>query len=639
LKPPAGFIYLLGRAATPGAAETRQFLTRNRVGFRWVDVDDDPLARLLSAHRALDNVRFPCALFEDGSMLEGPAQFMRTRFVPATGHGAVEAVSADEQQAYRESKLFKHELATRTGLPTRPQHELYDVAILGAGPAGLTTALYAASDGLRTLVIEALAPGGQAGTSARIENYPGFPDGISGAELAASIHAQALRLGAEILVGVELLRAMPGESSRFALELTGGETVQAHAAVAANGVHYRRLEAPGVDGLIGAGVHYGSSPAEATLCRNCDVVVVGGANSAGQAALSLAERRPQRHRRLPLGLAGPRHVEVPRRPHRGAREDRGAQSCRGGRGSRGRTARVGRGPRRRARREGRGRSGRALRHDRCAADDRGRRRLATPRRPRVPGHRTRPARAGATRMAARTSTSPPPSAKAPWPSPSSTNISATSPERLAIRRGLWIGTKLTTNVVSRIATNAAVPLARASTSGRMSLPFFNQAIPQADNDGNADTIADPSWQPLGATPNFPEYPSAHACHSTAVVEALDAFFGNDKVSLTLASHAPGVTARTRTYGRVHNVVRTSTGHASSSASASGTPICKAPRSDANSGATSPTTTSSLSALRTIGHEAGVVAGRGSPDRRSQSPSPSPRLPARAAGRSPRWGSP
>jgi thioredoxin reductase (NADPH) len=201
----------------------------------------------------------------------------------------VAAISAGEEEAYRETKLFKHELATRTGLPTRPQHELYDVAILGAGPAGLTAALYAASEGLRTLVIEALAPGGQAGTSARIENYPGFPDGIGGAELAASIHAQTLRLGAEILVGVEVLRAMPGEHARFALELTGEETVEAHTAVAANGVHYRRLEAPGVDGLIGAGVHYGSSPAEVTLCRNCDVVVVGGANSAGQAALSLAD--------------------------------------------------------------------------------------------------------------------------------------------------------------------------------------------------------------------------------------------------------------------------------------------------------------------------------------------------------------
>ena len=109
---------------------------------------------------------------------------MRTRFVPATGHGAVTEVSAEDQRAYLETELFKTELATRVGLPTRPQHELYDVAILGAGPAGLTAALYAASEGLRTLVVEALAPGGQAGTSARIENYPGFPDGISGAELA-----------------------------------------------------------------------------------------------------------------------------------------------------------------------------------------------------------------------------------------------------------------------------------------------------------------------------------------------------------------------------------------------------------------------------------------------------------------------
>jgi thioredoxin reductase (NADPH) len=289
LKPPGGPIYLLGRAATPGAAETRQFLSRNGVSFRWVDVDDDPLVRVLAPAAALDSVRMPCLLFPDGSILEGPRRFMRTRFVPAMQHGAVSAVSAEDQQAYLETKLFKHELATRVGLPTRPQRELYDVAILGAGPAGLTSALYAASEGLRTLVVEALAPGGQAGTSPRIENYPGFPDGVSGAELAASIHAQATRLGAEVLVGAELLGAMPGESGTLEFELTGGTTVRARAGIAANGVHYRRLEAPGVDELIGAGVHYGSSPLEAALCRNCDVVVVGGANSAGQAALQLAD--------------------------------------------------------------------------------------------------------------------------------------------------------------------------------------------------------------------------------------------------------------------------------------------------------------------------------------------------------------
>ena len=289
MKPPGGPIYLLGRAATPGAAETRQFLSRNGVSFRWVDVDDDPLVRVLAPAAALESVRMPCVLFPDGTILEGPGRFMRTRFIPATQHGAVPAVSDEDQRAHLETKVFKHELATRAGLPTRPHHERYDVAILGAGPAGLTAALYAASEGLRTLVVEALAPGGQAGTSARIENYPGFPNGISGAELAESTYAQARRLGAEVLVGVELVTAGPGGDRTLAMELTSGAAIRARAGVAANGAHYRRLEAPGVDRLIGAGVHYGSSPREAELCRGQDVVVVGGANSAGQAALHLAD--------------------------------------------------------------------------------------------------------------------------------------------------------------------------------------------------------------------------------------------------------------------------------------------------------------------------------------------------------------
>jgi thioredoxin reductase (NADPH) len=153
----------------------------------------------------------------------------------------------------------------------------------------VTAALYAASEGLRTLVVEALSPGGQAGTSARIENYPGFPDGISGAELAESTYAQARRLGAEVLVGVELVTAGPGADGTLAMELTSGAAIRARAGIAANGAHYRRLEAPGVERLIGAGVHYAFSPGEARLCRGCDVVVVGGANSAGQAALHVAD--------------------------------------------------------------------------------------------------------------------------------------------------------------------------------------------------------------------------------------------------------------------------------------------------------------------------------------------------------------
>jgi thioredoxin reductase (NADPH) len=258
------------------------------VPHQWVDVGRDPLLRFVGAAGEVGDVRFPLVVFADGSTLEGPERFMRTRIVPSTQGDSMRTVSPEDQQAYRETAMFKHQLASRVGLPTRPQHELYDVVILGAGPAGLTAALYAASEGLRTLAVEAVAAGGQAGTSARIENYPGFPQGVSGAELAESICLQAVRLGAEILIGAELLSTGLAEDGTLALQLTSGDTVVARTGIAATGVHWRRLEAPGVDGLIGAGVHYGSSPGDAPLYRDGDVFIVGGANSAGQAALHLA---------------------------------------------------------------------------------------------------------------------------------------------------------------------------------------------------------------------------------------------------------------------------------------------------------------------------------------------------------------
>lgn len=257
--------------------------------FQWVDIDHDPLVSLLSGTRALEGKQFPFVVFADGSTLEGPPRYMRTRFVRATGRGAGASVSTGDQQAYLDTALFKHELATRVGLPTTPKQSVYDVVVLGAGPAGLTAALYAASEGLQTLVLEAVAPGGQAGTSARIENYPGFPDGITGAELANSLHMQAARLGAEILIGAKLISAAPAEEATLSLELTSGTTVHARTGIAATGVHYRRLEAPGVDRLIGAGVYYGSSPSDAPQYRDRDVFIVGAANSAGQAALHLAD--------------------------------------------------------------------------------------------------------------------------------------------------------------------------------------------------------------------------------------------------------------------------------------------------------------------------------------------------------------
>ena len=285
---PHSTTYLLGRASTPGVPETRQFLTRNGVPFQWVDVDCDPLVELLRGRAELEGRRYPLALFADGSILEGPERFMLTRYVRATG-GTASPVPPEDERAYAETARFKQQLAEQVGLPTRPTRETYDVVVLGAGPAGLTTALYAASEGLSTLVVEAIAPGGQAGTSARIENYPGFPQGVSGAELAESIHAQAVRLEAEILIGAELLTTAPTDQRTIRLELTCGSVIDARTGVAATGVEYRRLEAPGVEKFVGAGVHYGSAPGEAVRLEGRDVVIVGGGNSAGQAALHMAD--------------------------------------------------------------------------------------------------------------------------------------------------------------------------------------------------------------------------------------------------------------------------------------------------------------------------------------------------------------
>jgi thioredoxin reductase (NADPH) len=189
---------------------------------------------------------------------------------------------------YVASAEWRCALAARAGLRTRPVQEECDVVVVGAGPAGLTAAVYAASEGLRTVVIERLGPGGQAGTSARIENYPGFPQGISGADLTRGAHQQALCFGAEILTGVEILRTEPQPDGRVLLELSGGARLRPLAGVIATGVAYRRLDAPGVEERIGCGVSYGSAPAQAPSHRDQDVVLVGGANSAGQAALHLA---------------------------------------------------------------------------------------------------------------------------------------------------------------------------------------------------------------------------------------------------------------------------------------------------------------------------------------------------------------
>jgi thioredoxin reductase (NADPH) len=261
-------VYVVGRRSSPRVQEYRDFLQRNGVPFRWVDLERDPLVRFLSGSaEPLAGTQLPFFLLEDGSRMDVVS-------------------SSDEERGYTQTLAL---LAERAGLHVRPSRELYDLVIVGAGPAGLTAAVYAASEGLRTVLLEKFAPGGQAGTSARIENYPGFPDGVSGSEFAAGALRQAIRLGAEVLVGCDFVSIGPEPDGTFRVVLVNGAVIRARAGIGATGSHYRRLEVPGVENLLGSGVYYGAAPHEAFFHRDGLVYIVGGANSAGQAALHLAE--------------------------------------------------------------------------------------------------------------------------------------------------------------------------------------------------------------------------------------------------------------------------------------------------------------------------------------------------------------
>jgi thioredoxin reductase (NADPH) len=233
-----------------------------------VDLERDPLVRLLAGSaEPLAGMQLPFFLLEDGSRMDVVS-------------------NSDEERGYTQTLAL---LAERAGLHVRPNRELYDLVIVGAGPAGLTAAVYAASEGLRTVLLEKFAPGGQAGTSSRIENYPGFPDGISGSEFAEGALRQAIRLGAEVLVGCDFVSIGPEPDGTFRIVLVNGAVIRARAGIGATGSHYRRLEVPGVENLLGSGVYYGAAPHEAFFHRDGLVYIVGGANSAGQAALHLAE--------------------------------------------------------------------------------------------------------------------------------------------------------------------------------------------------------------------------------------------------------------------------------------------------------------------------------------------------------------
>ena len=236
----------------------RDFLARNRVPYQWIDVEisaNDPETKQLVEALGSDATNLPIVLFQDGAKL------------------------LDSTPG---------EVAQKVGLRTRAQTSFYDLAIVGGGPAGLAAAVYGASEGLHTVMIEREAPGGQAGMSSRIENYLGFPNGLSGGDLARRAVVQAQRFGVEILSPQEAVGVRTEGSYRM-IKMGDGNEISCHALMIATGVQWRRLEAPGMDRLQGAGVYYGGGTTEAMSCKGEIIYVVGGANSAGQAAMNFAK--------------------------------------------------------------------------------------------------------------------------------------------------------------------------------------------------------------------------------------------------------------------------------------------------------------------------------------------------------------
>jgi thioredoxin reductase (NADPH) len=247
----SGGVRVIGHRFSKDTHELRDFLARNRVPGRWLDIERDGEARELLTVLGTDAEHLPVALLEDGSVLERPTLL---------------------------------ELAERLGIAVQPTQEHYDLVIVGGGPAGLAAAVYGASEGLKTVMIEREAPGGQAGQSSRIENYLGFPAGLSGSDLARRATDQARRLGAELLTVQDAAGLRVEGAGRF-IDLSGGGSLSANTVLVASGVAYRKMHAPGFDQFTGAGIYYGAAMTEARACADQHVVVIGGANSAGQAAV------------------------------------------------------------------------------------------------------------------------------------------------------------------------------------------------------------------------------------------------------------------------------------------------------------------------------------------------------------------
>jgi thioredoxin reductase (NADPH) len=260
-------IRVAGTPLSPASYAVKDFLASNQVPYQWIDIDSDASIRELVAHMNVDATRLPIVLFPDGTMLAQPS----TR-----------------------------EIAEKLGMQTRARKAFYDLIVVGGGPAGLAAAVYGASEGLRTILVERSAPGGQAGTSSNIENYLGFPGGITGADLARRAATQAKRFGAEIITAQEAVKIQREDPYRKVI-LSDGSELLGYTVLVAPGMEVRRLEADGLDALLGAGVYYGAALTEAAAYRGQDVIVVGGANSAGQGAMFFSRHA----RRVTILVRGP----------------------------------------------------------------------------------------------------------------------------------------------------------------------------------------------------------------------------------------------------------------------------------------------------------------------------------------------
>ena len=253
-KPRFDGLRLIGFQWSPRSHELKDFLSGYMVGYQWLDFETNAEGRKLLATKGYEASQLPVVIFSDGSSLANPT--------PA-------------------------DIAGKLGITQQASQDMYDVVVIGAGPSGLAAAVYGASEGLKTLIIERMTPGGQAGSSSRIENYLGFPTGLSGAELAHRAWTQAVRLGAEFLAPQEVTNLCLQDGYKV-LTLSSGQEISTRAVVLTTGVSYRTLDVPGMDRLSGAGVYYGAARTEARSCDEQDVYIVGGGNSAGQAAMYLA---------------------------------------------------------------------------------------------------------------------------------------------------------------------------------------------------------------------------------------------------------------------------------------------------------------------------------------------------------------